>query len=126
MRLFSSVLFAVLAFVGCANPTDPASDLITARAANQTLQLTNTSNDKVYYFVGDPEKLALIDWAVCLDPAKAECTFIAPGATKRINYSEFLGTESSGTKAIVYHWRLIPKGTTYNYDSLRTLEVDLK
>ena len=126
MRLLSSVLFAGLAFVGCANPTGPASDLITAKAANLTLELTNTSSDKVYYFVSDPEKLALLDWAVCVEPSKAECTFIAPGATKKISYSEFMGTESTSMKAIVYHWRLIPKGTTYNYDKLRTLEVDLK
>ena len=128
MRLLSSVLFAVLASTGCANPIDPASDLITARAkaSDQTLEVTNTSTDKVYYFVADPEKLALVDWSVCLDPARAECTFIAPGATKRISYTEFLGIGSTGTKAIVYHWRLIPTGTTYNYDSLRTLEVDLR
>ena len=126
MRLLSSVMFAVLAFAGCSNPTDPASDLMTAKATNQTLELTNTSSDKVYYFVADRDKLALLDWAVCLDPANAECKFVAPGATKQINYSEFMGTESTGTKAIVYHWRLIPKGTGYEYDSLRSLEVDLK
>lgn len=126
MRLLSSVLFAALVITGCSNPTDPATDLIKAKSGDQTLQVTNTSTDKVYYFVADPEKLALVDWAVCTDPSRTECTFIAPGATKRISYSEFLGIGSSGKKAIVYHWRLIPQGTSYNYDSLRTLEIDLR
>lgn len=127
MRLAMSALVAVLALAGCSNPNDPSSDLLKASAANQTLTITNTSADPVYYFVADKEILALLDWAVCTDPAQSFCKFVAAGASKRISYSEFLASGSSGSQAVVYHWRLIP--TTpgkYNYDSLRTLEVDLR
>ena len=127
MRLAKSALITVLALAGCSNPNDPASDLLKASAANKTLTITNTSSGPVYYFVADKELLALLDWAVCMDPVQSYCKSIGAGESKRIAYSEFLATGSSGSQAVVYHWRLIP--TTpgkYNYDSLRTLEVDLR
>ena len=127
MRFVSSVLVAVFVLAGCDNPGAPSTDLLTVSAANGSLEIRNTFTEKVYYFVADKEKLALLDFAVCNDPTKSFCTFVEPGATRRISYSEFLAEGSSGSEAIVYHWLLIrAPGGSYSYDSIRQLEVDLR
>lgn len=110
MKLASSILFVVLVLAGCDNPTAVSSELITARASSQTLQITNITDDRVYYFVAESSTLPLLDWAVCTDPANTSCTYV-----------------EAGGRAVVFHWRLIPSGSgKYDYDSVRNLIVDLE
>ena len=128
MRLLSSVLFAFVV-AGCGNAVAPpsTSDLITARAANNAVEITNNSSEPVHYIIADKESLALIDLYICVDPAREGCTSVSPGSTKRIEYSKFLAEGSTGSIAVVYHWRLIPAGQgAYKYDLLRQLEVNLR
>ena len=127
MRLVSSVLFAAVILAGCDNPLAPASDLITARGSNQSLQITNTTNDRVYYFVAEQGTLALLDWAVCLDPANASCTYVGAHATAEVAYSQIVGHAAPGAKVVVFNWRLIAKNAgKYEADSVRGLVVPLE
>ena len=119
-----SVLFAVLA-IGCASSTDPETDILSAHAENQTLTLVNTSDDPVYFFIADKDALALLDWTVCIDPAK--CTPVNPRSTKVVLYSQIAAYQPGSGNAVVYHWRIITKGAgVYDYDKLRQLEVKLQ
>ena len=118
-----SVLLAVLA-IGCSNATDPESELLSAHAENQRITLVNTSDDPVYFFVADKDALALLDWAVCVDPAR--CTPIQPHSTKIVQYSEIAAYQQGSGNAVVYHWRIITKAPgQYDYDEVRHLEVKL-
>jgi hypothetical protein len=127
MRLVSSVLFAAVVLAACDNPVTPASDLITARGSNQTLQITNTTSDRVYYMAAEQGALALLDWAVCLDPANTFCKYVAPHGTTDIAYSQIVGSAAPGAKVVVYHWRLVPANAgKYQADSIRHLVVPLE
>ena len=118
-----SVLFAAIA-IGCSSSTDPSTDILSAHAENKTLTLVNTSDDPVYFFVADKDALALLDWAVCIDPSK--CTPVAPRSTKLVSYSEIAAYQEGSGNAVVYHWRIISKGEgKYDYDKLRELDVKL-
>ena len=119
-----SVLFAVL-MIGCSSSTDPETDILSAHAENQTLTLVNTSDDPVYFFIADKDALALLDWTVCLDPAK--CTAVMPHSTKLVVYSQIAAYQPGSGNAVVYHWRIISKGAgVYDYDKLRQLDVKLR
>jgi hypothetical protein len=125
MKPASSILFAALVFAGCDNPVRPSSDLIIARSSNKTLQITNTSNDPVYTFAADSRTLALLDWAVCVDPIA--CSHVDAHDTQGIPYSSIIGQPAAGSTVVVYHWRLVPKaGGTFEADSIRALTVDLQ
>jgi len=118
-----SVMLAVLA-IGCSSTTDPESDILLAHAEHRAITLVNTSDDPVYFFVADTDALALLDWAVCLDPAK--CTPVLPHSTKIVRYSEIAAYQEGSRNAVVYHWRIITKAPgQYDYDKLRKLDVKL-
>ena len=127
MKLASSILLAVLALAGCDNPVVPSSDLISARSSNQTLQITNDTDNPVYYFVAERGTLALLDWAVCTDPTDGRCKSVAAHATAQISYESIVGPAEKGSKVVVYHWRLIPAGAAkFEADSIRSLVVNLE
>jgi len=127
MKLASSILFAVLALAGCGSPTAVSSDLITAQASNKTLQITNNTNDRVYYFVAESSTLPLLDWAVCIEPTNNSCQHVEAHATAAIAYSQIVGQASAGERAVVFHWKLIPAASgKYQFDSIRNLLVDLE
>lgn len=124
-----SALVVTLALAGCSNPNDPSSDLLRASASNRTLEVENTSSDRVYYFAVDKNTLALLDWAACIEPANPNCKSLDGGQTERISYSDIFGTDEDGggSTAVIYHWRLIPVGAgKYKIDSIRNLEVELR
>jgi hypothetical protein len=110
MKLASSILFAVLVLAGCDNPVVPSSDLISARGSNQTLEIRNDADNPVYYFVAESGTLALLDWAVCVDPTNGACQAVAAHSTAQIPYSNIYGPAAKGSRVVVFHWRLIPTG----------------
>ena len=119
------VLYAAAAIAGCSSSTDPASDVLSVHAENQTLTLMNSSDDPVYYFVADKDALALVDWAVCLDPSR--CSGVPAKSSRTLAYSEIAAYQPGSANAIVYHWRITQKPTGGNgYDSLRRIDVALK
>lgn len=125
MRLASSILLAALVLAGCDNPITASSDLVTARGSDNTLQITNSTSEPVYYFAADVNTLALLDWALCLDPSK--CTHVEAHETVTIPYSQIIGKAGRGGRVVVYNWRLIAVGGgKYNADSVRSLRVNLQ
>jgi hypothetical protein len=75
-------------------------------------------------FVADKDRLALLDWVPCTDPAT--CESVDGGATARISYSDIYGV-GQGSQVVIFHWRLIPAGAgKYKVDSIRNLEVELR
>ena len=120
-----SVLVAIAAVTACTSATAPSSDLITARAGSQALDLKNNSPETVYYFVAERGALALLDFAICNEPSK--CDSVAPGASRKVPYSGVIGYSSGSEEVVVFHWRLVAKaGGGYEHDTIRTLIVQLR
>ncbi|HKY96354.1 MAG TPA: hypothetical protein VJL35_00740 [Gemmatimonadaceae bacterium] len=119
------VLFGLVAMTGCSNAIDPATDVLSAHAENHRITLVNSSADPVYYFVADRDALALLDWAVCLEPSR--CAAVPPNSTRSLAYSEIAAYQEGSSSAVVYHWRIVSKPTGGNaYDTMREMVVRLK
>ena len=115
----------MLAVAACSVTTAPSSDLITAIPGEEAVDLRNNSSEPVYFFAADRGVLALLDFAICRDPAK--CESIAPGTTKRVPYSGIIGYSGTSAELVVYHWRLIARtGGTFEQDSIRSMIVPLR
>ena len=125
IRSLSVLSAVVVAITACSVTTAPSSDLITAIPGAEAVDLRNNSTETVYYFAADRGVLALLDFAICRDPSK--CESIAPGSTKRVPYAGIIGYSGTTAELVVYHWRLIAKGSgTFEQDSIRSMIVPLK
>ena len=120
-----SVVAAIAAFTACSSPSAPSSDLMTAKAESQQLDLRNLSDETVYYFVAERGTLALLDFMICNDPSK--CDSVAPGSRRKVPYAGVIGYSASSEEVVVFHWRLVARGGgRFEHDSIRTLIVQLR
>ena len=127
MRHFSSALIVVaIASWGCSDPVGLESDVLRVRKAPTALELTNVSTAPVYYFAADRGWLALVDWAVCDDPAT--CVGIAPSTSKQLAWEDIGGYSATTSEVVVYHWRLVPGSRPSGFvaDSIRSLVVRIR
>ena len=125
MKRLVSVMLAAFALGACSDPTSVESDIISAQAASGRLNITNNSDDPVYYFAADREALALIDWAPCQDPAR--CNAIPPHSTRTIAFQSIAGYQTGSGSALVYHWKLLERAPAgYQIDSIRYVIVSLR
>ena len=124
-RLSSVLMVASLGSFGCESPVAVESDLLQVRSDLTALEITNVSATPVYYFAAEQGTLALIDWMLCVDPAR--CPSIAPNAAQRVAYSTITGYTDTAHAIVVFHWRLVPGNGESGYvaDSLRSLMVHI-
>jgi hypothetical protein len=102
------VLVAVLALgAACGSPVAPdRSHPLRISASNGALQLTNVSDQRVFYFIYERQGAALINWAPCVDLAR--CSSVAAGALSAVPYSSIGGYAPGKTEAIVWWWYAVP------------------
>jgi hypothetical protein len=127
MRRFSSALVVLaLASLACESPVAVQSDILHVRKAPTALELTNISSAPVYYFVVDRDLLALLDWAVCDNPAT--CPNVTPNAMRRVPFDSIGGYSATTREVVVYHWHLVPGNRAPGYvpDSLRAVIVTVR
>ena len=102
------LLLATVLLLGaaCSPATGPAASgplgIVTRDAA---LQLTNRSDDPVFYFVYERQGAALINWAPCVSQS---CPSVAPRAETTVQYSTIGGYAPGKTEVIVWWWRAEP------------------
>ena len=114
-----------LAVAGCSDPLGVESDILSASVSRGELVLRNDTQAPVYYLAADRDVLALLDWAVCIQPS--QCNGVLPRSTKSIALDDIIGGGDSG-EIVVYHWRLISGQSASGYiaDSIRTLTVSVR
>lgn len=108
LRAVTAALFLPPLLVGaCRNATEPAVEgagPLFAVVGPDELWLLNRGDRRVYTFVYDAERLALVNWAPCV--AAPECPSIAPGAQRSFPYEgELL---RAGHRATVHWWYAVP------------------
>ena len=115
--------FAIaFALSACSDPFGVETDILSAKVVSERLLLTNSTNDPVYYFAADRDILAVLNWAICVQPG--QCNAVPRESTRSIALNDVIGGGASG-EIVVYHWRLTPgqSPTGYVADSLRSLIV---
>jgi hypothetical protein len=114
---------SVIATLSCAESIGPEtkSDLLRVNVFTDQLQLVNQSQQPIYFFA--IERNSLLDWAPCVDPAT--CEAIPVGGSKFLLYTEINGYQTGATEAVVHHWLLVPQGTEFQPDSIRSPVVHL-
>lgn len=93
-----------LSLLACNSPTEPRQ-LRVVGAAN-TVTIENPNDWPVFYLLGNPGFLAVVDLALCQDPASS-CPRVPPRGTVHVAYSDIMGYESGETEATLYQWRLV-------------------
>jgi len=92
-----------LSILGCHSPTEPRQLRVIAAANMVTME--NTNDWSVFYLLANPNFLAVVDLALCEDPA-SPCPRIPPRGTVRVAYSDIVGYEAGETEATLWEWRL--------------------
>jgi hypothetical protein len=125
LTLARAMLCFGLLGAGCSDPTGVESDILSARIVRSELELRNDTQTPVYYFAADRGILALLDWAVCIQPS--ECNGVSPHSTTSIALDDIIGGGESA-EIVVYHWRLVQgqSSTGYVADSIRSLIVPVR
>jgi hypothetical protein len=96
-----------LALAGCSDPTLPADEWVSARAAGQAeLSVTNRGDEPVYVLISDPTELALM-----MGCTPDTCRRIGAGQTVRVPYAEIENYTPGDAQAAVSWW-VFEDGTT--------------
>jgi hypothetical protein len=122
MKRWLTIVMAV-GTLSCAESVGPETktDLLRVNVFTDQLQLVNLSQQPIYFFV--IERNSLLDWAPCVDPGT--CEAIAVGGSKMLSYTEIAGYQVGATEAVVHHWLLVPQGSEFQPDSIRSPIVHL-
>ena len=109
-----------IATAGCSDPVGVETDILKARVVSASLGLTNQTRFPVYYFAVDRNTLAVIDWAICMDPTR--CESVPARSTRWVPLTEIFGADEN-SEIVVFHWRLVPgeSPTGFVPDSVRSL-----
>lgn len=121
-----ALLAAALA-LGCGSPTAPRSDVLTVSAGARGLHLANRSAATVYFVAAEREAWALVDLAVCDDPATCSWPRVPAGGALDVPYAQVPGYRR-GAEALVVHFHLVPHASEPRYepDSTRTIVVRMR
>ena len=112
-----------VALLGCTSPTEPAQ--LRVLAAANTVTLENPNPWPVFYLLANPEFLAVVDLALCEDPASS-CPRVPPRGSAHVAYSDILGYAAGETQATLWQWRLVRQlDGTYRSSDLQTMTVSL-
>jgi hypothetical protein len=119
------LLAIALALVGgCQSPTEPVRDgPLSVTARRGVLVIENTGSAPLHSFAITREASELADLIFCNDPAR--CPGLAPGARKKVSYSEIYGYVKATRDVVVYGWHLVPSGNGFTPDRIRSVIVRL-
>jgi hypothetical protein len=119
------LLAIALALVGgCQSPTEPLRDgPLSVTVRRGVLVIENTGSAPLHTFAITREASELSDLIFCTDPAR--CPGLAPGARKKVPYSEIYGYAEGTRDVVVYGWHLVPSGNGFAPDRIRSVFVRL-
>jgi len=99
----SLVIGLALALPACRSSVEPVSATLGIASNGTVVTLTNTSDASIYYYLVDPEFLAVADLALCTSPT---CPHVPPHSSMDVPYTAIVGRHSAGTQVSVIEWRL--------------------
>lgn len=115
-------LFAVT-LLACTSPTEPRQ--LRVLAAANTVTMENPNTWPVYYLLANPQFLAVVDLALCEDPA-SPCPRVPPRGTVHVAYSDIVGYAAGETEATLWEWRLVRQlDGTYRSSDVQTTTLRL-
>jgi hypothetical protein len=124
MRTLLRLLAVPLLLAACGQPAAPVTDgTLAVRADPPVLRLSNRGDVVIYWTAMEAEFASRVDWIPCVDPAR--CPSLEPGQTRALPYEEIAGYEPGAEEAIVYWWRLVPRGNGFATDDIHTVRVRL-
>ena len=107
-------------------PTSPTGQLLNISTDGRAITLENRNAWPVFYFAVDPGFLALIDFALCNDPASS-CPRVPALGSSRVAYGDIAGYHTGEADVVIYQWRLERKADgTYTATQLHTVTVPLR
>ena len=109
-----ALIVAALTLLACETPTQPSSQLLTLSSDGTALTLTNRNSWPVFYMVVDPNMLALLDFALCEDPAT--CPRVAAKSSVRVPYTDIIGYHPGQAAVHFTQWRL-RQNSSGDYDA---------
>ena len=121
-----AIALATVTLSSCKSTTSPTGQLLNISTGGSAITLENRNAWPVFYFAVDPGFLALIDFALCTDPASS-CPRVPALGTSRVPYSDIAGYHAGQTDVVIWQWRLErdSKGA-YTVTELHTITVPLK
>jgi hypothetical protein len=88
------------------------------------LVIENAGSEPLYTFVIVRDESVVVDWIPCTVPT--HCQGIAPGAQREVPYSEINGYTRATRDIAVYGWHLVPNGSGFAPDRIRSVTVRLR
>lgn len=98
--------------------------LLATRLLSTGVELSNRTDQPVYYVAFESELAMRIRFAPCVDPEA--CASIAPGRTRTIPLSEVAGYHSRATSVIVYFWHLVPSGEGMAVERMSSVVLSIR
>lgn len=89
----------------CRSPVHP-DGTVSASIVGPSLRIENASRVPVYYFAVEPEMVARINWAPCVEGPN--CYAIPAGSATTIPLTSVAGFDSTSEEVLVYWWRRVP------------------
>ena len=96
-------LFFIITLISCSSPIEVNDEIISILKTNDSLRITNNSNQVLYLFIVEQKIAALINWAPHFDNPKVS-TYNSIDITYKEIYNGKSEPVKSGDKIIVYVW----------------------
>ena len=121
-----AMALATVTLSSCRSTTSPSGQLLNISTDGSAITLENRNAWPVFYFAVDPGFLALIDFALCNDPA-SNCPRVPALGSSRVAYGDIAGYHTGEADVVNYQWRLERKADgTYTTTQQRTVTVPLR
>src|SRR2546423_13599663 len=99
-----AMALATVTLSSCRSTTSPSGQLLNISTDGRAITLENRNAWPVFYFAVDPGFLALIDFALCNDPASS-CLRVPALGSSRVAYGDIAGYHTGEADVVIYQWR---------------------
>src|SRR2546430_3230224 len=100
-----AMALATVTLSSCRSTTSPSGQLLNISTDGSAITLENRNAWPVFYFAVDPGFLALIDFALCNDPA-SNCPRVPALGSSRVAYGDIAGYHTGEADVVIYQWRV--------------------
>ncbi len=117
----------ILCTFGC-NDLGVSLEPLSLSADGQLLQLTNSTEETLYYFIVPTALVSIIDWVPCREPESCPDR-VPPYRTVSVAYESFWWLESGREydDVTIYWWRLVSEGEgRYRDDRMQFTKIRIR